>query len=96
MFVIVKDCHGGKVLHSGRPYQGFHLLYTDKDYVVPAGTMLPGRRYELVVDNGIVVDSNREAGIPGVGFYAQTIKMPLLTSGEAESGADCAIGNDSP
>ena len=90
VFVIVKDCHGAKVLHSGRPYQGFHLLYSDKDYVIPANTMLPGRHYELIVDNGLVVDSNSDAGVPGVGFYAQTNKLQVRTTGSAEQGADCA------
>ena len=78
-------------MHSGRPYQGFHLLYSDKDYVIPANTMLPGRKYELIVDNGLVVDSNTEAGVPGVGFYAQTNKLQVRTTGTAEPGADCAI-----
>jgi hypothetical protein len=91
VFVIVKDCHGAKVLHSGRPYQGFHLLYSDKDYVIPANTMKPGRNYELIVDNGLVVDSNTDAGVPGVGFYAQTNKLKVKTTGKAEQGADCAI-----
>ena len=89
VFVIVKDCHGAKVLHSGRPYQGFHLLYSDKDYVIPANTMLPGRHYELIVDNGLVVDSNSEAGVPGVGFYAQTNKLQVRTTGSADPGTDC-------
>jgi len=92
VFVIVKDCHGGKVLHSGRPYQGFHLLYTDKDYTVPAGTMLPGRRYELIVDNGLRVDSNTDAGVPGVGFYAQTNKMAIQTFGAPDQNGDCPAG----
>ncbi len=88
VFVIVKDCNGGKVLHSGRPYQGFHLLYSDKDYLIPANTMMAGRKYELIVDNGLTVDSNIEAGVPGVAFYAQTNKMPIYTAGQADN-TDC-------
>jgi len=93
VFVIVKDCQGGKVLHSGRPYQGFHLLYTDRDYTIPAQTMLPGRAYELVVDNGLRVDSNIDAGLPGVGFYAQTNKMPIHTAGTAGPETECSLTN---
>jgi len=93
VFVIVKDCHGGKILHSGRPFQGFHLLYTDKDYTVQAGTLLPGRRYELIVDNGLRVDSNTEAGVPGVGFYAQTNKMAVQTIGTPDPYQDCPAIN---
>ena len=91
VFVIVKDCHGGKLLHSGRPYQGFHLLYSNKNYVIPRHTMLAGRKYELIVDNGMVVDSNTDAGVPGVGFYAQTNKMPIYTTGASSPDSDCAI-----
>jgi len=44
VFIIVQDCHGAKILHSGRPFQGFHLLYSDKDYVITANTMLQGKK----------------------------------------------------
>jgi hypothetical protein len=89
VFVILKDCNGKKLYHSGRPFQGRHLTFKDKSEVIPGQLLQPGRRYLVVVDNAIVVDSNLSAGVPGVGTYAQTTRLPAATSGKAPTDAVC-------
>jgi hypothetical protein len=89
VFVILKDCNGKKLYHSGRPFQGRHLTFKDKSEVIRGQLLQPGRRYLLVVDNAIIVDTNRSAGVPGVGTYAQTTRLSAVTSGKAPSDAVC-------
>jgi len=89
VFVIFKDCNGKKLYHSGRPFQGRHLTFKDKSDVIPGQLLQPGRRYLVVVDNAIVVDTNLSAGLPGVGTYAQTTRLPAVTSGKAPTDAVC-------
>jgi hypothetical protein len=85
IFFIVKDCRGYRMLHSGRPFQGPHLTYTDTGYIVPGGLLNAGQEHTLIVDHAFIEGTTVIEGIVGAASYAQTTRLKIRTIGEDES-----------
>ncbi len=84
IFVILSDCHGDIVSHSGRPLAGAPFLtYEAESYPVPTGSLAPGLPYTLVVEHASVVNSDRSQGVPVFASYATVTYLQFRTSGEA-------------
>jgi len=88
IFVLVFDCFGNNIAHSGRPYQGGpYLTYKDSQYVVGANSLKPGQKYTAIVEQA-TADVTIFQGVPGIATYATLTFVDLETSGLAES-ASC-------
>jgi len=88
LFVVVGDCHGEKIVHSGRPFEGTpYLSYRSRNYVVPAAKLAPGEPHQLFVEHA-KVDTSMERGIVGLVTYASTTFLDFKTAGVA-SGEPC-------
>jgi hypothetical protein len=84
IFVILTDCHGEIVVHSGRPFAGTAFLtYEAESYPVPKGSLAPGLPYTVVVEHASVVNSDRGQGVPVFASYATVTYLEFQTSGEA-------------
>ena len=84
IFVLVFDCFGKNVAHSGRPYQGGpYLTYEDTQYVVPASSLKPGQRYTAIVEQA-TADVSIFQGVPGIATYATLTFVEFATSGITE------------
>ena len=84
IFVILTDCHGKIVSHSGRPFAGTPFLtYAIDSYAVPKGSLAPGLPYTLVVEHASVVNSDQSQGVPVFASYATVTYLEFRTSGEA-------------
>lgn len=88
IFVVIADCRGERLFHTGLPFQGEYLTYTATEVVVPAGTLLPGQPYSAFVEFPHVVDSRVVGGVPGFTSYATATYLDLRTSGPADD-ANC-------
>ncbi len=83
IFVVMGDCHGEKVEHSGRPFEGTSFLtYRDADYLIPAEKLSSGEPHQIFVEHA-KVDTSREDGIVGLVTYASTSFFDFRTTGEA-------------
>lgn len=88
LFAVVGDCHGEKIVHSGRPFEGTpYLSHRTRSYVVPAAELAPGEPHQLFVEHA-KVDTSMEAGIVGLVTYAATTFLDFETVGVA-SGEPC-------
>jgi len=94
IFVLVFDCFGNNVAHSGRPYQGGpYLNYKDSHYTVSASALEPGLTYTAIVEQA-TADVERFLGVPAIATYATLTFVKLQTLGEA-AGAGCPVsGSD--
>ena len=88
IFVLVFDCFGNTIAHSGRPYQGgAFLTYRDSQYVVDAASLEPGQKHKAIVEQA-TADVTIFQGIPGIATYATLTFLEFQTSGVAE-GKSC-------
>jgi hypothetical protein len=87
LFVIMANCHGERVAHSGRPFENIPFLtYADDSYVIAKGILNAENAYQLSVEHAIL-DTSMEHGVPAIGTFATTTFLELKTTGSA-------IGND--
>jgi len=88
IFVVLGNCQGEKVVHSGRPFEGTPFLtYRTKEYVLPKEKLAPGEPHQMSVEHA-VVDTTREDGIVGLATYASTTFLDFRTTG-VSSGRPC-------
>ena len=81
IFVVIADCHGERIFHTGLPFQGDFLTYRTREVVVEAGTLGTGQALSAFVEFPIVVDSKIVDGIPGFTSFANSTYLDLHTAG---------------
>jgi hypothetical protein len=85
VFVIMGDCHGQRISHSGRPFENSpYLDYAATEFIIPAEQLLPENAYQLSVEHAIV-DTTITEGVPGLATFATTTFLNIMTLG-SESG----------
>ncbi len=87
IFVVIADCQGERLFHTGLPFQGEYLTFRASEVVVGAGTLAPGQPYSAFVEFPHVVDSRILAGVPGFTSYATATYLDLRTTGPASDAA---------
>ena len=81
IFVVVADCQGERIFHTGLPFQGEFTTFRTKEVLVEAGSLGPGQPYSAFVEFPHVVDSRVERGVPGFTSYATATYLDLRTTG---------------
>jgi len=99
IFVMLEDCRGNRVYHSGRPLQtpnplvepgkpsASWLTYTATQTTVPGAGLTPGMSYRLEVEIAKLMDTDRRDGVVGMSTYAATTHLNIQTAGEVKPGA---------
>ena len=99
IFVIMEDCRGNRVYHSGRPLEtpnplvdpgkpsASSLTYTATEITVPAAQLTPGMSYRLEVEIAKLMDTDRREGVVGMSTYAATTHLNIQTAGRLTAGA---------
>lgn len=82
IFLVIADCHGERIVHTGLPFQGEYTTFRTTEMGVEAGTLRPGHSYSVFVEFPHVVDSRVERGVPGFTSYATATYFDLQTKGE--------------
>ena len=81
VFVVVGNCHGERVVHSGRPFEGTPFLtYRTKEYTIAGGKLSPGEDHQMFVEHARV-DTSDEEGIVALVTYASTTFLDFETRG---------------
>ena len=89
VFVIMGDCHGNRISHSGRPFENAPFLdYAATEFIIPAEHLLAENAYQLSVEHAIV-DTTITKGVPGIATFATTTFLDIMTSGSANGEAAC-------
>ena len=89
LFVIMADCEGERIAHSGRPFENTPFLtYADESFVIDAAILHPGNAYQLSVEHAIL-NTSIEHGVPAFATFATTTFLDLKTSGIATGTSAC-------
>jgi len=105
IFVMLLDCRGNRVYHSGRPLQtpnpvvepgkpsATWLSYKATKITVPGAGLVPGMGYRLEVELAKLMDTDKRDGVVGMTTYAVATHLNVNTAGKAKSGACPAPGH---
>lgn len=85
IFVVIQDCRGRNVFHTGLPFDGKYLRYDASEIQVPAHLLEPGEPYSMFVEMPHVVDSTRAQGIPGFASFATATYLDLRALGTSSA-----------
>ena len=98
IFVMMKDCHGQRAFHSGRPLDTPNplepdkpsdslLTYADDEVVIPGAVWLPGMPYRLDVEHARLLDTDKRQGVVGMSTFAVTTHLEVQATGDLEGPA---------
>ena len=94
IFVVVQDCRGERIVHTGLPFKESNYLTFRADSLdILAGTMQSGEPHAMFVEFPHVVDSVVANGVPGFTSYATATYLDIHTMGKA---ADSSCLDDMP
>ncbi len=85
IFVVLQDCHGQRIYHTGLPFDGPYMHHDVREAQIPAGLLHPGQPYSMFVEMPHVADSIRAGDIPGFASFATATYLDLKTAGEASA-----------
>ncbi|MCC3861740.1 hypothetical protein [Pseudemcibacter aquimaris] len=88
IFVVMADCYGERITHTGLPFQGEYTKWDTTEVVVEAEFLKTGHPYSIFVEFPHVVDSSITNGVPGFMSYATATYMDLVTLGP-DTSASC-------
>ena len=83
IFVVVADCQGERIVHTGLPFQGEYTTFRTTEMLVESGVFSGGQPYSAFVEFPHVVDSRIEQDVPGFTSYATATYLDLRTTGPA-------------
>ncbi len=81
IFVVVADCHGERLFHTGLPFGEEYLKFQATEVVVSAESLESGQTYSMFVEFPHVVDSRVIDGTPGFTSYATATYLDFHTKG---------------
>ena len=81
IFLVIADCHGERIFHTGLPFQGAYTTFRTTEMLVGSGELRPGHPYSVFVEFPHVVDSRLEQGVPGFTSFATATYLDLRTKG---------------
>ena len=85
IFVVMQDCTGARIVHTGLPFNGPYMNWKSQEVTVDASKLKPGHPYSIFVEFPHVVDSRMAEGVPIFSSYATATYLDLVTQGEAQS-----------
>jgi|TARA_B100001059_G_scaffold191395_1_gene194529 hypothetical protein len=89
LFVIMADCQGERIAHSGRPFENTPFLsFDDESFVIGAEILHPENAYQLSVEHAIL-NTSLEHGVPAFATFATTTFLDLMTIGSATDETAC-------
>lgn len=88
IFVVVGNCRGEQIVHSGRPFAGTpYLSYDATAFTIPADTLAAGEPHQMYVEHAIV-DTGQSEGIVDLVTYASNTFLDFQAAG-LPSGKPC-------
>ena len=85
IFVVMQDCTGARIVHTGLPFKGPYMTWKSQQVTVDDSKLKPGHPYSIFVEFPQVVDSHIAEGVPIFSSYATATYLDLTTQGEARS-----------
>ena len=89
IYVIMGNCHGEEIVHSGHAISDADALtFRASEFVVPAASLAAGQPFQLEIEHSNM-DTNVQSGIEVIVTYAATTFLDIQTTGKDSSGANC-------
>lgn len=83
IFVVLQNCRGERIVHTGLPFAGPYMTYETTQIPVDQGKLKPGQSYSMFVEFPHVADSRIAEGVPLFSSYATATYLDLKTLGES-------------
>jgi len=81
IFLVIADCQGERIFHTGLPFQGEYTTFRTTEMLVESGMLRPGQSYSAFVEFPHVADSRISHGVPGFVSYVTATYLDLRTTG---------------
>lgn len=89
IYVILGNCMGDEINHSGHAISDLMALtYDKKEYIIPKGTLFSGQSYQLEVEHSNMKTDIYQS-IETIVTYAATSFLDFQTTGENNGNIDC-------
>ena len=89
IYVIMGNCHGEEIVHSGHAISDADALtYRAREFVVPASRLASGQPFQLEIEHSNM-DTDVQQSIEVIVTYAATTFLDIRTTGDDRSGARC-------
>lgn len=89
VFVVVADCHGERIVHTGLPFvEDDYLTFRETQHRVAAGTLAPGEPHSMFVELPRAIHTQKAGAVPLFTSYATATYLDLHTLGE-RTGPPC-------
>jgi hypothetical protein len=85
IFVVLQDCHGQRIFHTGLPFDGPYMHHDVREVQLDANLLHPGQPYSMFVEMPHVADSIRAGDTPGFASYATATYLDLKTVGDLQA-----------
>ena len=89
IYVIVGDCHGNEIVHSGHAISDAHALtFEAEQFAIPADALHPGQPFQLEIEHSNM-DTDVQQDIEVIVTYAATTFLDVRTTGTDNMSASC-------
>lgn len=90
IYVIVGNCFGKKIVHSGPAFEVPSLTYVANEFTIPKESLHAGQPYQLEVEFS-EMDTDRPMGQISIVTYAASTFLDLRTTGKSVDNVACPV-----
>ena len=80
IFVIVGNCIGSKIVHSGHAFGESFLTYAATDFTIPKESLRPGQPFQVEIEFS-EMDTDRRDNLTSIITYAASTFLDIRTTG---------------
>lgn len=88
IFVIMGNCLGEKIVHSGPAFGSSFLTYAAEEFTIPAESLRPGQPFQVEIEFS-EMDTDRRDGLTSIVTYAASTFLDIRTTGTNEDEVVC-------
>ena len=81
IFVIVGNCMGEKIVHSGGAFGETFLTYADKEFTIPGESLRPGQPFQVEIEFS-EMDTAKRDDLVSIITYAASSFLDIQTTGD--------------
>jgi hypothetical protein len=90
VYVIVGNCFGRKIVHSGPAFESPSLTYVAEEFTIPKESLHAGQPYQVEVEFS-EMDTDRPMGLVSIVTYATSTFLDIRTTGTNVDNVACPI-----
>ncbi len=88
IFVIMGDCLGEQIVHSGHAFGNSFLTFAAKEFTIPKKSLRPGQSFQVEIEFS-EMDTDRRDGLISIITYAASTFLDIRTTGANKDDLVC-------